>query len=142
MCCLQGCPTFGTALGVLARLRHRHLAVLLGVCQEGDHLMAVHQLNQHGSLEGMLDGTAPAATHFTWAARLGLAQGLARALAYLHQVDLLCSCCISLPVACFIAVCWAHDLLEGALPRYSGTACCCKSRCAEVEPKPSPKAIS
>ena len=48
--------------------------------------MAVHELNQHGSLEGMLDGTAPAAAHFTWAARLGLAQGLARALAYLHQV--------------------------------------------------------
>ena len=88
MCCLQGCPAFGKARGLLARLRHRHLAVLLGVCEEGGHLMAVHELNQHGSLEGMLDGTAPASAHFTWAARLGLAQGLARALAYLHQVGI------------------------------------------------------
>ena len=94
--CLQGCPAFSTALGLLASLRHRHLAVLLGVCEEGGHLMAVHELNQHGSLEGMLDGTAPAAAHFTWAARMGLAQGLAKALAYLHQVGL-CSCCMLPP---------------------------------------------
>ena len=110
--------------------------------------MAVHELNQHSSLEGMLDGTAPAAARFTWAARLGLAQGLAKALAYLHQVG---TALQLLHVTSGQGACkavWRADwqsaghmiLLAGPLPRYSETACCYKSQCAEVKPKPVSKA--
>ena len=151
MRCLQGCPAFGTALGLSARLRHRHLAVLLGVCDEGGHLMAVHELHQHGSLEGMLDGTAPAAAHFTWAARLGLGQGLARALAYLHQGGLALQLLHvstgqghirkAVRRASQQSAGHSHDSAGWSPAKVQWDSLLLQQQCAEGEPKPTSKAV-
>ncbi len=76
----QGDKEFNTEAGLLARLRHPHVVELLGVCAAGDHRIAVTGLARGGSLRSALDRGA-----LSWRARVAIALGVARGVAYLHE---------------------------------------------------------
>ncbi|KAK9842331.1 hypothetical protein WJX81_007193 [Elliptochloris bilobata] len=78
---LQGDKEFNTEAALLARLRHPHVVALLGVCAAGNHRIAVTELARRGSLRGALDRSA-----LGWRARVAVALGIARGVAYLHEV--------------------------------------------------------
>ena len=85
----------------MAGLHHAHLVPLLGSCCEADQRVAVFEYMPHGNLRDLLDGKVAAARHFNWPARLNVLLGVAKGLAYLHEVTL-ChpfnSCCPALAV--------------------------------------------
>lgn len=79
----QGDKEFNTEAGLLARLRHPHVVRLLGVCAAGDHRIAVTSLARGGSLRSALDRGA-----LSWRARVAIALGVVRGVAYLHEAPL------------------------------------------------------
>lgn len=72
----------------MLQLQHPNIVPLLGSCCEQDHRIAVFQYMPHGNLRDLLDGANPVAKHFNWPARLNVLLGVAKALAYLHEVGL------------------------------------------------------
>ncbi|CAN6970924.1 hypothetical protein IGI04_034044 [Brassica rapa subsp. trilocularis] len=65
---------------MLSRLHHRNLVKLIGICIEGRTRCLVYELVHNGSIESHLhEGT------LDWDARLKIALGAARGLAYLHE---------------------------------------------------------
>ncbi|XP_066168984.1 receptor-like serine/threonine-protein kinase ALE2 isoform X9 [Oryza sativa Japonica Group] len=77
---------FLAELEMLSRLHHRNLVKLIGICTEEHIRCLVYELVPNGSVESHLHagsdkGTAP----LDWDARLKIALGAARALAYLHE---------------------------------------------------------
>uniref|UniRef100_M4F5V5 Protein kinase domain-containing protein n=1 Tax=Brassica campestris TaxID=3711 RepID=M4F5V5_BRACM len=64
----------------LSRLHHRNLVKLIGICIEGRTRCLIYELVHNGSVESHLhEGT------LDWDARLKIALGAARGLAYLHE---------------------------------------------------------
>ena len=84
--CAQGDLEFNVEVSIMAGLQHPNLVPLLGSCCEADQRVAVFQYMPHGNLRDMLDSKTPAARHFNWPARLNVLLGVAKGLAYLHQV--------------------------------------------------------
>lgn len=69
----------------LGQLRHEHLVKLIGYCCEDEHRVLVYEYLPRGSLENQLFRRFSAA--LPWAARLKIAHGAAKGLAFLHESD-------------------------------------------------------
>ncbi|KAK4396916.1 Receptor-like serine/threonine-protein kinase ALE2 [Sesamum angolense] len=70
---------------MLSRLHHRNLVKLIGICVEDRTRCLVYELIPNGSLESHLHGIDRETAPLNWSARLKIALGAARALAYLHE---------------------------------------------------------
>ncbi|CAN8257553.1 unnamed protein product [Cochlearia groenlandica] len=71
---------FISEVEMLSRLHHRNLVKLIGICIEGRTRCLIYELVHNGSVESHLhEGT------LDWDARLKIALGAARGLAYLHE---------------------------------------------------------
>ncbi|CAI5491573.1 unnamed protein product [Closterium sp. Naga37s-1] len=81
----QGDREFLVEVEVLSRLHHRHLVKLLGYCVvPGEHMLC-YELLPNGSLHSWLHGPHSHAAFLDWPARVSIAVGAARGLAYLHE---------------------------------------------------------
>ncbi|PPD75610.1 hypothetical protein GOBAR_DD27466 [Gossypium barbadense] len=79
---------FGRVYGeveMLSRLHHRNLVKLVGICIEGHIRCLVYELVPNGSVESHLHGIDKDERPLDWDARLKIALGAARGLAYLHE---------------------------------------------------------
>ncbi|XP_039812387.1 receptor-like serine/threonine-protein kinase ALE2 isoform X6 [Panicum virgatum] len=81
----QGTREFLAEVEMLSRLHHRNLVKLIGICTEGHSRCLVYELVPNGSVESHLHGSDKGAARLDWDARLRIALGAARALAYLHE---------------------------------------------------------
>ncbi|RCV27003.1 hypothetical protein SETIT_5G290900v2 [Setaria italica] len=79
----QGTREFLAEVEMLSRLHHRNLVKLIGICTEGHSRCLVYELVPNGSVESHLHDKG--ASRLDWDARLKIALGAARALAYLHE---------------------------------------------------------
>ncbi|XP_040952408.1 receptor-like serine/threonine-protein kinase ALE2 isoform X1 [Gossypium hirsutum] len=70
---------------MLSRLHHRNLVKLVGICIEGHIRCLVYELVPNGSVESHLHGVDKDERPLDWDARLKIALGAARGLAYLHE---------------------------------------------------------
>ncbi|KAK9756819.1 hypothetical protein RND81_01G122800 [Saponaria officinalis] len=70
---------------ILSRLHHRNLVKLIGICIEGHRWCLVYELVHNGSVESHLHGADVDKGTLDWDARLKIALGAARGLAYLHE---------------------------------------------------------
>lgn len=57
---------FAIEVSVMASLKHRHIAPLLGICLEDSHLISVYEFFSRGSLEENLHGNANTKFHFSF----------------------------------------------------------------------------
>ncbi|THU49111.1 hypothetical protein C4D60_Mb06t06100 [Musa balbisiana] len=81
----QGGREFYAEVEMLSRLHHRNLVKLIGICTEEHIRCLVYELIPNGSLESHLHGLDKETSPLDWSARLKIALGAARALAYLHE---------------------------------------------------------
>ncbi|KAM3350579.1 hypothetical protein ACQJBY_022973 [Aegilops geniculata] len=79
----QGTREFLAEVEMLSRLHHRNLVKLIGICSEEHMRCLVYELVPNGSLEFHLHDKDTAL--LDWDARLKIALGAARGLAYLHE---------------------------------------------------------
>ncbi|XP_020682366.1 receptor-like serine/threonine-protein kinase ALE2 isoform X1 [Dendrobium catenatum] len=70
---------------MLSRLHHRNLVKLIGICIEGNKRCLVYELVRNGSVESHLHGADRDKQILSWDARMKIALGAARGLAYLHE---------------------------------------------------------
>ncbi|KAL5711811.1 Receptor-like serine/threonine-protein kinase ale2 [Ranunculus cassubicifolius] len=70
---------------MLSRLHHRNLVKLIGVCVENNRRCLVYELVRNGSVESHLHGPEKRDKVLDWDARMKIALGAARGLAYLHE---------------------------------------------------------
>ncbi|KAL2343499.1 hypothetical protein Fmac_004784 [Flemingia macrophylla] len=83
----KGLNEFQAEIGVLSRVRHRHLVALLGFCINGNERLLVYEYMPQGTLTQHLfewreHGYAP----LTWKQRLVVALDVARGVEYLHSL--------------------------------------------------------
>ncbi|KAK4391797.1 Receptor-like serine/threonine-protein kinase ALE2, partial [Sesamum angolense] len=81
----QGGREFLAEVEMLSRLHHRNLVKLIGICVEDRTRCLVYELITNGSVESHLHGSDKERSPLDWSARLKIALGAARALAYLHE---------------------------------------------------------
>ncbi|KAG7538246.1 Protein kinase domain [Arabidopsis suecica] len=81
----QGSREFLAEVEMLSRLHHRNLVNLIGICIEDRNRSLVYELIPNGSVESHLHGIDKASSPLDWDARLKIALGAARGLAYLHE---------------------------------------------------------
>uniref|UniRef100_A0ACD5W330 Uncharacterized protein n=1 Tax=Avena sativa TaxID=4498 RepID=A0ACD5W330_AVESA len=81
----QGTREFLAEVEMLSRLHHRNLVKLIGICTEEHMQCLVYELVPNGSLEFHLHGSDKDTALLDWEARLKIALGAARGLAYLHE---------------------------------------------------------
>ncbi|CAH8381627.1 unnamed protein product [Eruca vesicaria subsp. sativa] len=81
----QGSREFLAEVEMLSRLHHRNLVNLIGICIEDRNRSLVYELIPNGSVESHLHGIDKEASPLDWDARLKIALGAARGLAYLHE---------------------------------------------------------
>lgn len=70
---------------MLSRLHHRNLVKLIGICIEQRRRCLVYELVHNGSVESHLHGADKMKGPLDWDARMKIALGAARGLAYLHE---------------------------------------------------------
>ncbi|KAJ0788282.1 putative protein kinase RLK-Pelle-Extensin family [Helianthus annuus] len=80
----QGSREFLAEIEMLSRLHHRNLVKLFGICTEDHFRCLVYELVPNGSVESHLHG-ADRLAPLDWCARMKIALGAARGLAYLHE---------------------------------------------------------
>ncbi|KAI3777895.1 hypothetical protein L1987_47698 [Smallanthus sonchifolius] len=80
----QGSREFLAEIEMLSRLHHRNLVKLFGICTEDHFRCLVYELVPNGSVESHLHGADKIAP-LNWCARMKIALGAARGLAYLHE---------------------------------------------------------
>jgi serine/threonine protein kinase len=76
---------FRAEADTLAQLRHPHVLLLLGTCDEGGHRALVTELAEGGSLHDALFGAGGGPRQLAWRERVRVAQETAAGLAYLHS---------------------------------------------------------
>ncbi|EPS58016.1 hypothetical protein M569_16801, partial [Genlisea aurea] len=81
----NGDREFIAEIEMLSRLHHRNLVKLIGICIEGHVRCLVYELVPNGSVESHLHGVDRGKGPLDWDARLKIALGAARGLAYLHE---------------------------------------------------------
>ncbi|XP_007050099.2 PREDICTED: receptor-like serine/threonine-protein kinase ALE2 [Theobroma cacao] len=81
----NGDREFIAEVEMLSRLHHRNLVKLVGICIEGRIRCLVYELVPNGSVESHLHGVDKKKGPLDWDARLKIALGAARGLAYLHE---------------------------------------------------------
>ncbi|KAH0937556.1 hypothetical protein HID58_005017 [Brassica napus] len=81
----QGSREFLAEVEMLSRLHHRNLVNLIGICIEDRNRSLVYELIPNGSVESHLHGVDKESSPLDWEARLKIALGAARGLAYLHE---------------------------------------------------------
>ncbi|KAL8093929.1 receptor-like serine/threonine-protein kinase ALE2 isoform X4 [Apium graveolens] len=81
----QGGREFLAEVEMLGRLHHRNLVKLVGICMEEHARCLVYELIANGSVESHLHGVDKVDAPLDWHARLMIALGAARGLAYLHE---------------------------------------------------------
>ncbi|MQM16984.1 hypothetical protein Taro_049948 [Colocasia esculenta] len=81
----QGSREFLAEIEMLSRLHHRNLVRLIGICTDEHLRCLVYELIPNGSVESHLHGVHKEAGPLDWGARMKIALGSARALAYLHE---------------------------------------------------------
>ncbi|KAG8370849.1 hypothetical protein BUALT_Bualt13G0026100 [Buddleja alternifolia] len=81
----NGDREFIAEIEMLSRLHHRNLVKLIGICIEGRTRCLVYELVRNGSVESHLHGVDKSKGPLDWDARLKIALGAARGLAYLHE---------------------------------------------------------
>ncbi|XP_062008647.1 receptor-like serine/threonine-protein kinase ALE2 isoform X1 [Rosa rugosa] len=81
----HGGREFLAEVEMLGRLHHRNLVKLIGICTEGHTRCLVYELVPNGSVESHLHGVDKETDPLDWDARIKIALGAARGLAYLHE---------------------------------------------------------
>ncbi|XXG48314.1 hypothetical protein AAC387_Pa02g2799 [Persea americana] len=81
----QGGREFMAEVEMLSRLHHRNLVKLIGICTEEHSRCLVYELIPNGSVESHLHGEDKETSPLDWHARMKIALGSARGLAYLHE---------------------------------------------------------
>ncbi|XP_031094745.1 receptor-like serine/threonine-protein kinase ALE2 isoform X2 [Ipomoea triloba] len=81
----QGGREFLAEVEMLSRLHHRNLVKLIGICLEERSRCLVYELIPNGSVESHLHGVDKETAPLDWNARVKIALGAARGLAYLHE---------------------------------------------------------
>ncbi|KAL3531170.1 hypothetical protein ACH5RR_010492 [Cinchona calisaya] len=81
----NGDREFISEVEMLSRLHHRNLVKLIGICIEERARCLVYELVPNGSVESHLHGVDKQKGPLDWDARLKIALGAARGLAYLHE---------------------------------------------------------
>uniref|UniRef100_A0A6N2N4J3 Protein kinase domain-containing protein n=2 Tax=Salix viminalis TaxID=40686 RepID=A0A6N2N4J3_SALVM len=81
----HGGREFLAEVEMLSRLHHRNLVKLVGICTEGHTRCLVYELIPNGSVESHLHGVDQETDPLDWDARMKIALGAARGLAYLHE---------------------------------------------------------
>ncbi|KAL3687504.1 hypothetical protein R1sor_013813 [Riccia sorocarpa] len=76
---------FERELEILGSFKHRNLVNLRGFCNSPSSKLLIYDYLPYGSLDTYLHEREPDETPLTWSARLRIAIGAARALAYLHH---------------------------------------------------------
>ncbi|KAI4385083.1 hypothetical protein MLD38_003145 [Melastoma candidum] len=76
---------FRVEVEAIGHVRHKNLVRLLGYCIEGVHRMLVYEYVNNGNLEEWLHGSIRSDGGLPWDARMKVALGTAKALAYLHE---------------------------------------------------------
>lgn len=76
---------FKVEVEAIGRVRHKHLAGLIGYCAEGPKRMLVYEFVENGNLEQWLHGDVGPVSPLTWEIRLKIAIGTAKGIAYLHE---------------------------------------------------------
>ncbi|XP_022154207.1 receptor-like serine/threonine-protein kinase ALE2 isoform X2 [Momordica charantia] len=81
----HGIREFLAEVEMLSRLHHRNLVKLIGICTEDQIRCLVYELVPNGSVESHLHGIDKLTGPLDWDARMKIALGAARGLAYLHE---------------------------------------------------------
>ncbi|PON48146.1 Mitogen-activated protein kinase kinase kinase [Parasponia andersonii] len=81
----HGGREFLAEVEMLSRLHHRNLVKLIGICTEDQTRCLVYELVPNGSVESHLHGVDKETDPLDWDARIKIALGAARGLAYLHE---------------------------------------------------------
>ncbi|XP_048319968.2 receptor-like serine/threonine-protein kinase ALE2 [Ziziphus jujuba] len=81
----HGGREFLAEVEMLSRLHHRNLVKLIGTCTEEQTHCLVYELVPNGSVESHLHGVDKETDPLDWDARMKIALGAARGLAYLHE---------------------------------------------------------
>lgn len=81
----QGGREFMAEVEMLSRLHHRNLVKLIGICTEEHNRSLVYELIPNGSVESHLHDKDKETAPLDWDARMKIALGAARGLAYLHE---------------------------------------------------------
>lgn len=81
----NGDREFIAEVEMLSRLHHRNLVKLIGICIEERTRCLVYEVVPNGSVESHLHGADKSKAPLDWDARLKIALGAARGLAYLHE---------------------------------------------------------
>ncbi|KAL2629505.1 hypothetical protein R1flu_014191 [Riccia fluitans] len=76
---------FERELEVLGSFKHRNLVNLRGFCNSPSSRLLIYDYLPYGSLDAFLHEREPHEAPLSWSARLSIAIGAARALAYLHH---------------------------------------------------------
>ncbi|CAN6229586.1 unnamed protein product [Urochloa humidicola] len=81
----QGIREFLTELTAISDIKHENLVTLIGCCAEGSHRILIYNYLENNSLAQTLLGTRYSNIRFNWRARVKIAVGVARGLAFLHE---------------------------------------------------------
>ncbi|XP_019443885.1 PREDICTED: putative serine/threonine-protein kinase [Lupinus angustifolius] len=82
----QGVKEFLTEIKVISSIEHENLVKLYGCCVEGNHRILVYEYHENNSLAQTLLGGGHSSIQFSWDVRRNICIGVARGLAFLHDV--------------------------------------------------------